>query len=311
MTSTPTYSNDHAEWPNANVDLKYYMFDWDDNILHMPTKIHVEKKTDSGWQLVSLTTAQFAKVRTDEKNYRPVDGNWETAFSEFDDLGKRGDQAFLEDTKIALQPILQGQSKGAPSFYTFKQALIEGRLFAIITARSHSSTAIRKGVEHFMDHVLNPTEKETMIQNLKKYIEHFELGSKSLSDHDILKYYFKMNKYRGVTSPEFQKKMGITITGSESPEEAKQLAVKEFVDHVITLIKDKVNNIPISIGFSDDDPNNINAVEVFLRESLSRQFPDIKFVVYDTSGQEKNTPRKIVICHDQSATPKDPHQQQN
>ena len=25
-------------------DFKYYIFDWDDNILHMPTRIHLEKK---------------------------------------------------------------------------------------------------------------------------------------------------------------------------------------------------------------------------------------------------------------------------
>ena len=26
-----------------------YMFDWDDNILFMPTKIRMEKKTPQGW----------------------------------------------------------------------------------------------------------------------------------------------------------------------------------------------------------------------------------------------------------------------
>ena len=27
------------------LQLKYYMFDWDDNILHMPTRIHLERRT--------------------------------------------------------------------------------------------------------------------------------------------------------------------------------------------------------------------------------------------------------------------------
>ena len=31
-----------------NRDFKYYIFDWDDNILHMPTKIRMEHLEDDG-----------------------------------------------------------------------------------------------------------------------------------------------------------------------------------------------------------------------------------------------------------------------
>jgi len=38
---------------NENVatrDFKYYIFDWDDNILHMPTKIRLEHlEADGSW----------------------------------------------------------------------------------------------------------------------------------------------------------------------------------------------------------------------------------------------------------------------
>ena len=37
-------------------DFKFYIFDWDDNILHMPTKIHLEKKDDDGvWRPVEVS----------------------------------------------------------------------------------------------------------------------------------------------------------------------------------------------------------------------------------------------------------------
>ena len=41
-------------------DLKYYAFDWDDNIVHMPTKILV--KDESGNE-VGMSTDDFAEFR--------------------------------------------------------------------------------------------------------------------------------------------------------------------------------------------------------------------------------------------------------
>ena len=42
--------------------MKYYAFDWDDNIVHMPTKIIV--KTDDGKE-VGMSTDDFAEYRHD------------------------------------------------------------------------------------------------------------------------------------------------------------------------------------------------------------------------------------------------------
>ena len=40
-----------------NRDFKYYIFDWDDNILHMPTKIRMEHLEDDGtWKPVEVST---------------------------------------------------------------------------------------------------------------------------------------------------------------------------------------------------------------------------------------------------------------
>ena len=71
----------------AKRDLKYYIFDWDDNILHMPTKIRMEhRREDGSWEPVELSTAAFAVVRTDVEHYRPpVDGGWKAAFRNFAD----------------------------------------------------------------------------------------------------------------------------------------------------------------------------------------------------------------------------------
>jgi hypothetical protein len=39
----------------------------------------------------------------------------------------------------------------------------------------------------------------------------------------------------------------------------------------------------------------VRSVERFLRSELSRKFPGIKFVVYDTSDAKRRTLRKTVI----------------
>ena len=54
-----------------NIDLKYYMFDWDDNILFMPTLIRMQHNGAAE----NVTTEEFALVRNDP-SYGPIDGDW-------------------------------------------------------------------------------------------------------------------------------------------------------------------------------------------------------------------------------------------
>ena len=103
----------------AKRDFKYYIFDWDDNILHMPTRIYLEKLSRDGvWRPVSVSTSTFALVRTDTAHYRmPRNGGREAAFRDFQDApdARTGDLAFIRDTKSALARIAAGEAPG-PSF---------------------------------------------------------------------------------------------------------------------------------------------------------------------------------------------------
>ena len=62
--------------------LLYYAFDWDDNILNMPTKIHMEHLVDGQWIPTEVSTAEFAEVRNDKDNWKI---NYANAFIEFND----------------------------------------------------------------------------------------------------------------------------------------------------------------------------------------------------------------------------------
>ena len=101
--------------PNiASRDLKYYIFDWDDNILHMPTYIHLERRLGNGhWVPHLVSTAVFSVIRNDQENYRPPDNNWEKAFVEFRDFAADDESKFLKDARTAIDRMLAGDDSDA------------------------------------------------------------------------------------------------------------------------------------------------------------------------------------------------------
>ena len=104
----------HIPYVNEAVssrDFKYYIFDWDDNILHMPTKIRMERlQADGSWKTVEVSTSTFSVIRTDTAHYRAPGGVWAEAFRNFED--QPGKNTFIEDTVDAL--VAQGAAH--PSF---------------------------------------------------------------------------------------------------------------------------------------------------------------------------------------------------
>ncbi len=287
---------DTINYAVADRDLKYYIFDWDNNILHMPTKIHLEKKTEDGnWVPHSVSTSTFSIIRSDTINYRPPDGDWDNAFTDFRDIEVADENIFLHDTKIAVDMVVNGEAEGAPSFYRFKRALIDGRILAIVTARGHSPAIIRQGVEYFIEEVLSKKEKEKMISNLRGYLKCYAPDVEKETDEEVLDFYLSQNKYHGIMSPHFTKIMGLEPGTSPNTETGKQFAIHDFLQHVIGIARLRGINKPISIGFSDDDIQNVEAVEKYIRSELIAEFPNVKFVVYYTDDPNTIDGRKVVI----------------
>lgn len=282
----------------ANRDLKYYIFDWDNNILHMPTHIHLERREPDGksWTSVAVTTEQYSRIRNDKENYRPPEGDWEKAFREFRDIEVGDENVFLRHTRQAIDKVVNGEEPSGPSFRIFRKVLAEGRMFAIVTARGHSPEVIRQGVEYFIDAVLTPEETAQMLSNLRGYLECFEPehGVDLNDDESVIKFYLDLNRYHAVTWPQFRRQMGLEGNSAEA-ETGKQLAIRDFVGHAVRIAREREIQKPISFGFSDDDPGNVQAIERFIRSALAKEFPGIKFVVYDTSDPTLESGRKQVV----------------
>ncbi len=283
-------------------DFKYYIFDWDDNILHMPTRIHLEKRQPDGtWKHHSVSTSVFSIVRQDTANYRPLHDDREAAFIEFQDDAPDGDREnrFVRDTEKAIARVLLGQEPPGPSFTTFRRMLVEGRLFAIVTARGHASGTLRKGVESFINLVLTPAEREEMLANLRGYRWCFDGVREFGTDSEEIDYYLGLNRYHAVTNPDFKAWMDQYMNHTPTSEERKQFAIRDFVEHLFHVLErmtaDRYGWRPISIGFSDDDPANVAAVQKYIEEALGRRFPNVRFCVYDTSDPSIENGRKVTV----------------
>jgi len=111
--------------------------------------------------------------------------------------------------------------------------------------------------------------------------------------------YLSLNRYHAVTSPDFDHRMLAGTTGPITPETRKQVAIRDFIEHIVRVLQRTPTGehwAPVSVGFSDDDPANVKAVGDFIREELARRFPNIKFVLYDTSDPSLEKGRKITIA---------------
>jgi len=260
------------------MKMRSYIFDWDDNILYMPTTIKMDKKEGDQWVPIDVPTDEFAHVRTNPE-YRLRDNDAGKAFIDF-----RKTDSFLRDAEEAIH-----QGSFAPSADKFKEALIYGNRFGINTARGHKPEALKQGVRLYINMVFSDEEKEEMVKNIREQLH----LTKGLNDEQVIDLYLdEMGEYYPVSSEEFGERFGLeTSGGAANPEHAKQVAIEHFVKKILRNVKKLVESgkyTKMSVGFSDDDIRNVKAVESFIEHQLTKMYPEIHFVVYDTSEKGYN-----------------------
>lgn len=279
------------------VNLKYYIFDWDDNILHMSTKIIMEKLNKGNWELVDVPTSDFTEARQDTENYRiPLKDdstpNFDLAFENFRDNGQKGEDAFVHDMIEAID----NESFGV-SYKAFKKCLINGSLFVCLTARGHEPESIKRGIMYFIETQLSNDEKQIMKNNLRSYCEAFNVN---VADEELLSNYMSLCEYIGVSSDYFKElviKERLSDENNFDPtntELSKKIASKYIVEKLHEYKKDDTYNI--KIGFSDDDKGNVDSVVGIFKE-MKENYNNTKFFVYDTSKNKDGSINydKIVI----------------
>lgn len=254
-------------------DMKYYAFDWDDNVVHMPTKIML--KTEDGDE-IGMSTDDFAEYRhqigKEPFNYKGdvIVGYTDEPFKNFQ---TPGDKNFLIDAMRA---------ELGPAFDDFREAINGGSIFSIITARGHKPNTLKQAVYNYIIDGFNGINKDELVKNLRKYRD--IAGEEDMTDDELIKTYLDMNRFHPVSynDPE----------GAANPEEAKVRAMDKFVDYIKELsqelnkrafLKKDVGNkfVPAkpTIGFSDDDIRNVEVMKKHFKDK-----PDNIVKTYSTAG---------------------------
>ena len=155
-------------------DMKYYAFDWDDNLMFMPTQIILK---DSDGKEVGMGTEDFAehrmKIGKEDFEYK---GKTIVGFAEnpFRNFSEQGNKKFIIDSLLA---------KTGPAWDDFVECINGGSIFSIITARGHSPETIKQAIENLIEVGYKGLSKKELVYNLKKYRE--LAGEEELSDSEL------------------------------------------------------------------------------------------------------------------------------
>ena len=252
--------------------MKYYAFDWDDNLMYMPTEIYLK---DNKGKSVGMSTEDFAEYRTeigvDSFKYKghTIVGFDDEAFRYF---RVTGDKKFLSDSM---------KSPIGPAWDDFVEAVNNGSIFSIITARGHTPSVLKRAVYNLINSNKHGLNKKEIVKNLKKYRELAD--EDELSDDELIRVYLDMCRFHPVSFGE---------GSAANPEELKVIAMKEFMTYVQNLsrqlqekafMKNKISNYFIPyVGFSDDDLRNVQTMRKHFTDK-----DDLK--IYHTSKEGKTS----------------------
>lgn len=232
----------------SNQAKSFYIFDFDDNIIHTGSVSYIYHK-DSGEE-IELSSAEFVKHRTligkqgafEDYFIDPAPGR---TFKRFGDDPEGKTFPFLEDLREAVtQPDWQG-----PSWQRFVKAVSRERTIAIITARGHNPERIREGIHWLADEGLLPKKPDI---------------------HSIY----------AITNDET--KESIRWTGPDLISAMKKQALHHFIEAVYQ----EFGHAPAHrFGFSDDDPKNIASTrQKFI--DLKQRNPHHSFFLYEARPKE-------------------------
>ena len=249
-------------------DTKYYAFDWDDNLLFMPTSIILLSDKDDE---VPMSTEDFAEHRQqigkEPFNYKGT-AIVDFAPNPFRNFRSEGDKRFVLDSLLA-QP--------GPSWNDFVECINGGSIFAIITARGHNPKTLKEAVYNLIMSNHLGINSKTLSRNLKRY-RHLggdvDVDDKTISTltKNELNEYLNLCRFEPVTFGDGD---------ASNPEEGKIKAMRNFIVYCKEMAQeigekaffknDIVNNeIEPIIGFSDDDERNIEKMKGFLEKEYEK-----------------------------------------
>jgi hypothetical protein len=235
----------------------------------MPTKILLK---DEEGDTVGMSTEDFATYREKiGKEPFEYDGHIIVGFSDepLRFFGVKGDKQFIIDSMTA---------KPGPAWSDFVEAINNGSIFSIVTARGHTPSVLKESCYNYIISNYNGIDSNELVKNLEKYRDLAD--EDNISKREMIREYLDLCKFYPVTYGE---------GSATNPEEGKIKALNEFVKYVKDMsqyiqkkafLKNKINNYFVpKIGFSDDDIKNVDVVKKHFEKD-----PENIIKTYSTAG---------------------------
>lgn len=264
-------------------NLNYYVFDIDDNLLKMPTIIHLDKFIDGRWQPADVPTYRFVKIKEEvfkssmgeKSEWRFRNGNYDETYSEFGDNGVRCHRSFLDDIRYAMR-----NGHYSPAFEMFKQCIRNANLFMILTMRGHEPDTIKNGIQDIiLNHLcMDGDFANDLINNILRFNDMFGFPSTS-NRNRLIKTYLDHNEYIGITSNWFKTNYNIDNLQSIKPDIHKPIALDHFVKRIHEYGRQAKMGVNLSI--SDDCKKTVDAIKMHTADKLSEIYP-IGYDIYHT-----------------------------
>jgi len=258
-------------------DMKYYAFDWDDNIMEMPTQIIL---MDDKGNEIGMTTEDFADYREMiGKEPFEYEGHEIVNFAPnaFRYFTTEGDKNFIVDAMIA---------KPSAAWNDFVECLNGGSIFAIITARGHSPYILKEACYNLLISNFRGLSAEQCVKNLHKFRDF--VGEETPRNMDVIREYLDMCKFYPVSYGK---------GSAAKPEELKNEALEEFINYIKEMsqvigkrayLKNLVsNNFVPKLGVSDDDLKNLQSYQRRFKKELGGE-GDVDMKLYSTRGGKKS-----------------------
>lgn len=255
------------------------MFDYDGNLLTTDATVKLEHFENGVWVPRNLTTAEWAVVsEMNDTSYREstlLDLYWDYS-------DKAGDDAL----ELATLRAAQNESNFGPAYPFWRQHIINGIPYVMITARSHDPVNVKRAMEALMRKMLTSQEQHMLVKNFLSetapifgFDEREGWWKQYFSDErNVWNTYMRGCQFFSVSNEWLDSRSSCATSAL-----CKAKTVKDLVANSIPY-KTRGEQPQVTVmSFYDDERPNINAVKNIMEKELAIAHPEICFRVYDTS----------------------------
>ncbi len=263
---------------NGNIAL--WAFDFDGNILHMPTLLYLKNKTTGNMEGFPWWMIDQGKV--DFHQYEDISWYFEDFRAHFvcpSPKNKKGFDGLVSDIDEAIE-----RKMFSPSFPVFKEVfLVQARIWSLITSRSNSPDNFIRGLMSMNEKILTQEEKEIQESAIKE-----NYGYKGTREEVMFEYFQRIVDYYFCWNIQTQKMIGLGISENS---QRKSQAMHHWSTTSLPRKFEQLGlsqDIPLSFGFSDDGKKHIISMTQYFTEMIQQwAFDKNKVRLFFTGPQDQ------------------------